>query len=37
MPMTKTYNTWFGVGLAILDALDTMYIMGLKDGKTIKG
>jgi len=31
LPITKTYNEWFGIGLTIIDGLDTMYIMGLKD------
>jgi len=33
LPITKTYNEWFGIGLTIIDGLDTMYIMGLKDGR----
>ena len=32
-PLSKTHNEWFGVGLTIIDSLDTMYIMGLKDGE----
>lgn len=31
-PISKTYHTWFGIGLTILDSLDTMHIMGLHDG-----
>ncbi len=31
--MSKTHGEWFGVGLTLVDALDTMYILGLKDGK----
>lgn len=30
-PISKTYHTWFGIGLTILDSLDTMHIMGLHD------
>ncbi|XP_076320901.1 endoplasmic reticulum mannosyl-oligosaccharide 1,2-alpha-mannosidase-like isoform X2 [Tachypleus tridentatus] len=29
-PVSKSYHNWFGVGLTLIDALDTMYIMGLK-------
>lgn len=31
-PMSRTYNDWFHLGLTLIDSLDTMYIMGLKDG-----
>ena len=31
-PVSRTYHTWFGIGLTILDSLDTMHIMGLKEG-----
>lgn len=34
-PMSKRYHEWFGLGLTIVDSLDTMYIMGLNDGKSI--
>ncbi|GAB6021991.1 hypothetical protein CHUAL_006146 [Chamberlinius hualienensis] len=30
-PLTKTYQDWFGLGLTIIDSLDTMLIMDLKD------
>ncbi|XP_032670377.1 endoplasmic reticulum mannosyl-oligosaccharide 1,2-alpha-mannosidase isoform X1 [Odontomachus brunneus] len=30
-PMTKRYHEWFGLGLTIVDSLDTMYLMGLND------
>ena len=33
LPVSKSHNTWFGIGLTLIDALDTMYIMGLKEGK----
>ena len=33
LPVSKSYGTWFGVGLTLVDSLDTMYIMGLKDGE----
>ena len=33
-PLSKSYEEWFGVGLTLLDALDTMYIMNLQDGKS---
>ena len=32
LPVSKSYETWFGLGLTLIDSLDTMYIMGLKDG-----
>lgn len=28
-PISASYQEWFGLGLTIVDALDTMYIMGL--------
>ena len=31
--MTKTHETWFDLALTLVDGLDTMYIMGLKEGK----
>ena len=34
-PLTKGWRDWFGVGLTIVDSLDTMWMMGLKDG-TVK-
>ncbi|OXU28307.1 hypothetical protein TSAR_000145 [Trichomalopsis sarcophagae] len=30
-PISKGYHEWFGLGLTIVDSLDTMYIMGLND------
>jgi len=27
--VSKSYGTWFGIGLTLIDSLDTMYIMGL--------
>ena len=32
-PISKGHSEWFGVGLTILDSLDTIIIMGLKEGK----
>lgn len=31
-PISKKYHEWFGLGLTIVDSLDTMYIMGLNEG-----
>lgn len=31
-PITGAYQDWFGLGLTIVDSLDTIYIMGLKEG-----
>ncbi|KPP66808.1 endoplasmic reticulum mannosyl-oligosaccharide 1,2-alpha-mannosidase-like [Scleropages formosus] len=30
-PISKSYGEWFGLGLTLIDALDTMWIMGLKE------
>ncbi|KAK0177418.1 hypothetical protein PV328_001474 [Microctonus aethiopoides] len=30
-PISKGYHEWFGLGLSIVDALDTMYMMGLNE------
>ena len=30
-PMTRTHETWFDLALTLVDGLDTMYIMGLKE------
>ncbi len=32
-PMAKSHSDWFGVGLTILDGLDTMFIMNLQEGR----
>jgi mannosyl-oligosaccharide alpha-1,2-mannosidase len=34
-PITGTFHDWFSLGLTIVDALDTVYIMGLTEGKVI--
>ena len=34
LPITKSYTEWFGVGLTLIDSLDTMYIMGLDEGSS---
>lgn len=31
-PISKGWINWLGVGVTIIDSLDTMWIMGLKDG-----
>lgn len=31
-PISETYHDWFRLGLTIVDALDTIYIMGLTQG-----
>lgn len=31
-PISEGYHDWFGLGLSIVDSLDTMYMMGLKKG-----
>jgi len=31
-PVSKSHTEWFGLGLTIVDSLDTMYIMGFKEG-----
>uniref|UniRef100_V9KL28 alpha-1,2-Mannosidase n=1 Tax=Callorhinchus milii TaxID=7868 RepID=V9KL28_CALMI len=30
-PISKTYSEWFGLGLTLIDALDTLWILGLKE------
>ncbi|KAL3284844.1 hypothetical protein HHI36_018983 [Cryptolaemus montrouzieri] len=30
-PISKSYHDWFGLGLTIVDSIDTIYIMGLKE------
>lgn len=32
MPLSQSYSEWFGLGLTIIDALDTMWILELKEG-----
>lgn len=31
-PVSKSFNEWFGLGLTLIDSLDTMWILGLKKG-----
>lgn len=33
-PISKSFSEWFGLGLTLVDSLDTMWILGLKEGKT---
>lgn len=35
-PISKSYGEWFGLGLTLIDALDTMWILGLKEGNFFK-
>ncbi|XP_033374393.1 UDP-N-acetylhexosamine pyrophosphorylase-like protein 1 isoform X3 [Parus major] len=30
-PLSKSYSEWFGLGLTLIDALDTLWILGLKE------
>ncbi|XP_017281026.1 endoplasmic reticulum mannosyl-oligosaccharide 1,2-alpha-mannosidase [Kryptolebias marmoratus] len=30
-PVSKSFGEWFGLGLTLIDSLDTMWIMGLKE------
>uniref|UniRef100_A0A4W6EWZ5 alpha-1,2-Mannosidase n=1 Tax=Lates calcarifer TaxID=8187 RepID=A0A4W6EWZ5_LATCA len=30
-PISKSFGEWFGLGLTLIDSLDTMWIMGLKE------
>ncbi|XP_054854259.1 endoplasmic reticulum mannosyl-oligosaccharide 1,2-alpha-mannosidase [Eublepharis macularius] len=30
-PISKSFSEWFGLGLTLIDALDTMWILGLKE------
>lgn len=36
-PISQTFHDWFGLGLTIVDGLDTMWIMGLNEGKFLCG
>lgn len=31
-PISGSIHDWFGLGLTIVDSIDTIYIMGLQDG-----
>lgn len=31
LPISKKFDDWFGLGLTILDAIDTLYMMDLKE------
>ena len=31
-PLSKSWQEWMGIGLTIVDSIDTMYIMGLEHG-----
>lgn len=35
LPQTRSSSRWFDLGLTIIEALDTMYIMDLKEGLKI--
>lgn len=35
-PVSKSYNEWFGLGLTLIDSLDTMWIMGLSEGRCLR-
>ena len=32
-PLSKTPSAWFGLGLTIVDAIDTLYIMNMTEGE----
>lgn len=34
-PISESSHDWFGLGLTLIDSLDTIYIMGLEDGKVM--
>lgn len=31
-PISRSFGEWFGLGLTLIDSLDTMWILGLKEG-----
>lgn len=33
LPLSKSPSPWFGLGLTIVDSIDTLYIMNLTEGK----
>lgn len=34
-PISEGYHDWFGLGLSIVDSIDTIFIMGLKKGNSV--
>jgi hypothetical protein len=34
-PISKSYGEWFGLGLTLIDALDTMWILNLREGTSV--
>ena len=32
LPLSKSPSPWFGLGLTIVDSIDTLYIMNLTEG-----
>lgn len=37
LPISKKPSSWFGLGLTIVDAIDTLYIMNMKEGLLKRG
>lgn len=35
LPLSKSPSPWFGLGLTIVDSIDTLYIMNLTEGELI--
>jgi hypothetical protein len=31
-PLSKSSSSWFGLGLTIIDSIDTLYIMNMTEG-----
>ena len=34
-PLSKSWQEWMGIGLTIVDSIDTLYIMGLTAGDSV--
>jgi mannosyl-oligosaccharide alpha-1,2-mannosidase len=32
LPLSKSPSSWFGLGLTIIDSIDTLYIMNMTEG-----
>jgi hypothetical protein len=32
LPLSKSSSSWFGLGLTIVDSIDTLYIMNMQEG-----
>ena len=35
LPLSRSPSPWFGLGLTIVDSIDTLYIMNMTEGRLI--